>query len=229
MTDQTLSKELFIESLINFCRYCRFLNTLLFSDAASFLSNSVSQFLSMNIIAKEDYHARKRKKNLRLGRYRASFVNINSLVSGEDELLSVFKANTDPDILNSPGNGKYFNDLFYIAPLYHTKFSSLSRLVLLDTDLLFQSSILDLWRQFLEFSPGQCIGLAPDLSPHYWHRLEAFRRLRPETDLGKPGPTSQGFNSGVVLYDLSCLRDSQEYNEQLKPEQVRKIVKHSIQ
>ena len=181
----------------------------------------------MNIIAKEDYHARKRKKNLRLGRYRASFVNINSLVSGEDELLGVFKANTDPDILNSPGNGKYFNDLFYIAPLYHTKFSSLSRLVLLDTDLLFQSSILDLWRQFLEFSPGQCIGLAPDLSPHYWHRLETFRRLNPDTNLGRPGPTSQGFNSGVVLYDLSCLRDSQEYNEQLKPEQVCKIVKHS--
>ena len=184
------------------------------------LSWSVSQFLTMNIIAGEDYHARKRKKNLRLGRYRASFVNINSLVSGEDELLSVFKANTDTDILNSPGNGKYFNDLFYIAPLYHTKFSSLSRLVLLDTDIMFQSSIRDLWRQFLSFTPGQCLGLAPDLSPHYWHRLEAFRSQRPTTDLGRPGPGTQGFNSGVTLFDLSCLRESREYNEQLKPDQV---------
>ena len=45
-----------------------------------------------------------KKKNLRLGRYRASFVNI----SGEDELVSVFKENTDTDILTSPGNMKYF-------------------------------------------------------------------------------------------------------------------------
>ena len=176
----------------------------------------------MNIISMEDYHARKRKQNLRLGRYRASFVNINSLVSGEDELLRVFKANTDLDILNSPGNGKYIHDLFYIAPLLHKKFSALSRLVVLDTDLMFQSSILDLWRQFLAFSPGQCLGLAPDLSPHYWHRLEAFRRQEPDTELGRPGPGSQGFNTGVALYDLSCLRDSREYNEQLQPEQVRK-------
>ena len=174
----------------------------------------------MNIIAKEDYHARKRRKNLKLGRYRASYVNIDSLVSGEDELLSVFKANTDLDILNSPGNMKYFSTLFYIAPLYHKKFSELSRLVLLDTDLMFQSSIRDLWRQFLAFSPGQCIGLAPDLSPHYWHRLETLRGQRPDTDLGRPGPGYQGFNSGVALYDLSCLRDSREYNEHLKPEQV---------
>ena len=101
----------------------------------------MSQFLTMNIIAREDYHARRRRQNLSLGRYRASFVNINSLVRGEGELLSVFKANTDPDILNSPGNVKYFNDLFYIAPLYHTKFPGLSRLVLLDTDIMFQSSI----------------------------------------------------------------------------------------
>ena len=191
------------------------------SDAASLLSSSVSQFLTMNIIAKEDYHTRKRRKNLKLGRIRASYVDVTSLVSGEEELLSVFKANTDTDILNSPGNIKYFSTLFYIAPLYHKKFSALSRLVLLDTDLMFQSSIRDLWRQFLAFSPGQCIGLAPDLSPHYWHRLETLRGQRPDTDLGRPGPSSQGFNSGVALYDLSCLRDSQEYNEQLKPEQVR--------
>ena len=174
----------------------------------------------MNIIAKEDYHARKRKKNLRLGRYRASFVNINSLVSGEDELLSVFKANTDPDILNSPGNGKYFNDLFYIAPLYHTKFSSLSRLVLLDTDLLFQSSILDLWRQFLEFSPDQCIGLAPDLSPHYWHKLESFRADNPDTSLGQPGDR-QGFNTGVALYHLECLRQSPLFADYTTPSEVK--------
>ena len=102
--------------LFNFNKNINLHERSLLSDAASLLSSSVSQFLTMNIIAKEDYHARKRRKNLKLGRYRASYVDITSLVSGEEELLSVFKANTDSDILNSPGNMNYFSTIFYIAP-----------------------------------------------------------------------------------------------------------------
>ena len=79
----------------------------------------------------------------------------------------------------------------------------------------------ELWREFLSFSPGQCIGLAPDLSPHYWHRLDTYRKRKPDTELGRPGPSTQGFNSGVALYDLECLRSSREYSDQLRPEQVR--------
>ena len=63
----------------------------------------------------------------------------------------------------------------------------------------------------------QCIGLASDLSPHYRHRLARYRRDHPSTEAGLPGPGRQGFNTGVALYDLSCLRASEEYSAALDP------------
>ena len=93
----------------------------------------------------------------------------------------LIRANTDTDILNSPGNMKYLSSLIYIAPLYHKKFSALSRLVLLVTDLMFQSPIRDLWRQTLAFSPGQCsVSASPPTSRPTtgtgWRRSEAIGR-----------------------------------------------------
>ena len=76
---------------------------------------------------------------------------------------------------------KYLSSLIYIAPLYHKKFSALSRLVLLVTDLMFQSPIRDLWRQTLAFSPGQCsVSASPPTSRPTtgtgWRRSEAIGR-----------------------------------------------------
>ena len=196
-------------------------------------------FLTMNLITLEDHNARRRIKVATIGRFRSSFVNIDTLVSGEAEaaLLAVFKQNTDANIINSRGNEKYMHDLFYLAPLYAGKFSSVSRLLVLDLDLTFQESVDTLWAEFARFSPGQvdiclrsrpivmlycpqCIGLASDLSPHYRHRLARYRRDHPSTEAGQPGPGRQGFNTGVALYDLSCLRASEEYSAALDPGQV---------
>ena len=66
----------------------------------------------------------------------------------------------------------------------------------------------------------QCIGLASDLSPHYRHRLARYRRDHPSTEAGLPGPGRQGFNTGVALYDLGCLRASEEFSAALDPGQV---------
>ena len=114
-------------------------------------------FLTMNIITLEDHNARRRHKVATVGRFRSSFVNIDTLVSGEAEaaLLAVFKQNTDANIINSPGNEKYMHDLFYLAPLYAGKFTSVSRLLVLDLDLTFQESVATLWAEFARFSPGQ--------------------------------------------------------------------------
>ena len=48
-------------------------------------------------------------------------------------------------------------------------------------------------------SASACIGIGPDLTPHYRATLDHYRDQHPDTQLGLPG-TRQGFNSGVVLY-----------------------------
>ena len=114
-------------------------------------------FLTMNLITLEDHNARRRIKVATIGRFRSSFVNIDTLVGGEAEaaLLAVFKQNTDANIINNPGNEKYMHDLFYLAPLYAGKLSSVSRLLVLDLDLTFQENVASLWAEFARFSPGQ--------------------------------------------------------------------------
>ena len=56
-------------------------------------------------------------------------------------------------------------------------------------------------------------GIGPDLSPHYHLKLQPEER----------GDLSQGFNTGVVLYQLERMRSSQEYNNYLELEWVRAL------
>ena len=53
--------------------------------------------------------------------------------------------------------------------------------------------------QFELMSASACIGIGPDLTPHYRATLGHYRDQHPDTQLGLPG-AQQGFNSGVVLY-----------------------------
>ena len=151
----------------------------------------------------------------------SSFVDIEDLVRSEREIIKTMKDHTDMKIVTSQHNEKYSHDLFYLAPLYHKKFSRLERLVVLDIDLGILTSIQDLYSQFDQFGSGdQCIGLAPDLSPHYWHKLESFRADNPDTSLGQPGDR-QGFNTGVALYHLHCLRQSPVFTDYTTPSEVK--------
>ena len=175
-------------------------------------------FLTMNII-KNQPGTRLPRERLKLGLIKYTFVNISSLTAGEKDLLNAFKSSTNMEISVDSHNEKYTHDLFYIAPIYHKKFSNLSKIIVLDIDLAFGASIKKVWREFSKFRKGQCIGLAPDLSPHYWYKLETWRQDNPDSKFGQPGPY-QGFNTGVALYNLHCLRHSLKYNTYLEPEQV---------
>ena len=80
-----------------------------------------------------------------------------------------------------------------------------------------------LYQQFAQFGPEQLVGVGYDLSPHYRLNLEQYRRWHPASTLGDPGPT-QGFNTGVVLYNLARMRESPEYNRLLSSEEVRRVM-----
>ena len=200
-----------VELLINF--------SLL--EAGIVMENTVSLFITMNLIQQFGYFNRKRSKLKKLSRLKFSFVDIEDLVREERDIIKTMKNHTDMNIVTSNHNEKYLHDLFYLAPLYHKKFSTLERLLMLDIDLGILTSIQDLYDQFDQFGTGdQCIGVAADLSPHYWHKLESFRADNPDTALGQPG-SLQGKNTGVALYNLSCLRQSRLFADYTTPSEVK--------
>ena len=161
------------------------------------------------------------KRKLRIPKVKMTFVDIKDITAGNEEFISEMKSMTDQAILSNKFNEKYFHDLFYLGPVYHKKFVNLEKMIFLDVDLIFQTDIKELERQFSKFdlSRGSCIGVGPDLSPHYLHKLKEYRSNNPETKFGDPGKF-QGFNTGVTLYHLECLRNNALYNQYLQPGQV---------
>ena len=68
--------------------------------------------------------------------------------------------------------GDRFNDnMYYLAPFYHEIFPEMDKLIVLDSDLEFKVDPAELYDQFNHFSEDQLIGIANDLSPHYYQML----------------------------------------------------------
>jgi len=171
------------------------------------IANAISKFVSVSII-------RNKSKNLHIPSVKLIFVSIAAVTEGSEDFLAALKQHVDTtqkqeDILGA----KYSNDLFFLGPVYHRKFINLERFIFLDLDLLFQCDVKDLENQFSELGES-CLGVGPDLSPHYHAQLQQYRREEPNTMIGKPGRL-QGFNTGVMLYNLQCLRMSDLYNQYL--------------
>ena len=125
-------------------------------------------------------------------------------------------------------NEKYNSTLYYIAPFYATIFPGLKRLVTVDTDIEFNVDINFLFAEFDKFDSDQLIGVANDLSPHYYQMLTGYRSNHPDTKLGTPGPL-QGFNVGVLLLNLERMRQSKLYNHHLTAAGVTKLaVKYGL-
>jgi len=191
------------------------------AEVSKNLVNSVTKFYSMEVIM---------KRPIKKPRQRISsevdfvFVRIDDIIAGNEASVGVMRSFMDKDT-----NSKYHHDLFYIGPFYATAFSQLNKFIFLDLDLTFYTSIANLWNIFSKFSKAECLGLAPDLSPHYYGRLKDWRQSHAgdpgQIQPGDPGPLTQGFNTGVALYDLECLRSSKVYLEQIKPEKVSEILK----
>ena len=194
-----------------------FLYLILFTEAEKVLRDTISKCVSLGVIRKK-----RTKRKYRIPNVKMTFVDIKDITEGNEEFINAMKSNTDKGILSSEFNEKYFHDLFYLGPVYHNKFINLEKFIFLDVDLVFQTDIKKLENQFSKFDlpGGSCIGVGPDLSPHYLHKLKEFRKENPGTVFGDPG-RFQGFNTGVTLYHLECLRNNAVYNEYLQQDKVR--------
>ena len=203
------------------------------------MQSAISQFLTMNILKlKDDYKVEWIKVD-KIGSLKISLVDIEDILKDDEGVIEALKENIDESLFNKEvicgnENSKYVNDLFYIAPLYHRKMNNLKKILFLDIDIRIQHNIKKIWIQFQDMedkskvnkeNSSKCIGLGLDLSPHYYHRLVDYMAEHPNTDLGSPGKL-QGFNTGVVLFNLECLRESKFEEIHLQPEKVNKILKY---
>ena len=182
------------------------------------LADIVTKHLAMQVLISASWRWRRRKA---LPAIKISFVDIDDVINVNRDFVDALKKQNinNEDVTKD----KYSSDLFYIAPLYHLAFLAMDRIIFLDsTDLLFMSDIKDLELEFDNFDTKAVMMIGHDLSPHYRINLEKYLDADPDTNLGLPG-RHQGLNTGVVLYHLGKMRDSDTYNMNLTPNKVQEI------
>ena len=132
----------------------------------------------------------------------------------------------------STGKRNYYNDMvFYVAPiLYEVLPSVVDKVIFLDTDLRFKTDVAELYAQFELFMQHQPIGMAYENQPVYQHMLSDYIREHPTSWIGRPHPHGIiGFNSGVMLQDLSKIRNSNTYTSYLDGSKIKELtVKYSF-
>lgn len=109
--------------------------------------------------------------------------------------------------------GRYNDSIFFLTEIFHEAFPRrLHKIIFLDVDLIFKEDIHKLHVEFSKFSEDNVIGIGPDLQPQYRMDFSKYRNENPNTTVGSPRPGLQGFNTGVVLFDLDRMRKSDLYN-----------------
>ena len=123
---------------------------------------------------------------------------------------------------------KYNDDIYYICPFYHKIFPTLPKIMVVDADVEFRVDLSEIYSVFDKFEGDEVIAVGNDLAPHYYQMLTSYRETHPDTELGKPG-RFQGFNVGVLMYDLAKLRASRLYNNFLSSGETTRIaVKYGL-
>ena len=83
---------------------------------------------------------------------------------------------TDGDKIELRTGDRFNDNMYYLAPFYHEIFPELDKLIMLDSDLEFKVDPAMLYDEFSHFSEYQLIGIANDLSPHYYQMLSKLVR-----------------------------------------------------
>ncbi|XP_067121657.1 xyloside xylosyltransferase 1-like [Centruroides vittatus] len=138
-----------------------------------------------------------------------SFYDINNIIEKSQDFIKIMRK-----FFFTKDVGRYNDDIFFISELIH-HILSIDKVIMIDLDLIFNADIGDLHRHFHKFSPTNVIGLANDLQPQYRVDFKFYRKLNPQTSVGAPRPGKQGFNTGVVLFHLQKMRQSELYNSLL--------------
>lgn len=93
-------------------------------------------------------------------------------------------------------NGHYSGVYGLLKLLAPKIVAPVARVIVLDTDLVFNADVARLWALFDRFGPGQMIGIGPNLSEWY---------LDPNRGWPAPG---RGYNTGLMLMDARKLREA---------------------
>ena len=119
----------------------------------------------------------------------------------------------------------YHNPVFFLTAALHKVLpTSMKTVVVLDSDLKFQSDIRGLFDMFSKFSQTNIMGFAHEQQPTYRHALYQYRDRHKGTKIGDPPPEGiPGFNSGVVLLNLEKIRNAQFYNRLLTGGDVKEM------
>ena len=205
------------------------LNLIIITDSHSL--QSVSTFLghlimyetSKRVIVSKHWRWRRQKV---MPNVRVNYVDSERIIEKNKLFVKTLKASTAQASDNKTiEEDRYTADLFYMAPIYHLAFTSLTSLLVIDsTDLDFHQDISILHNQMQEVVGGKIIGIGLDLSPNYYVQLANYRSLHPGSRLGYAGRL-QGFNTGVVLYNLAAMRQSVLYNSYLTPSMIKQVAK----
>ncbi|KAF8781672.1 Xyloside xylosyltransferase 1 like protein [Argiope bruennichi] len=122
--------------------------------------------------------------------------------------------------------GRYNDDIFFLTEVFHDAFPKrLRKVIFIDVDLKFLSDIRLLHQEFAKFESENVIGIAPDLQPQYRMDFAKYRNEHPGTSVGSSRPGKQGFNTGVVLFDLDRMRNSSLYNSLLNDTALENLCK----
>ena len=79
-------------------------------------------------------------------------------------------------------NNKYRHDLFYILPYYYLELpTTVKKLIMLDVDLEFSIDMVNLYRQFDQFSETEVIGCGVTQTPFYFKFLQGYKKNNPGT------------------------------------------------
>ncbi|XP_023325652.1 uncharacterized protein LOC111699263 [Eurytemora carolleeae] len=191
------------------------------SWAGQIISYCITRRLSLDIIQERWFRWRNKD---RLPPLKFSLVDSEEILNLNPDFIQGLFDNREP---STAEKNKYSSTLFYVAPLYHLAFKSLEKLLVIDSsDLEFLVDIAELYDEFneLEKDKKAIMSLGLDLAPHYYNQLGKYRRIHPNTEIGKPG-RFQGFNTGVVLYRLDRMRESEIYNKFLSSDRVSFLTK----
>lgn len=215
-------KEKFIrnlESLLEFSSV-KYLHFIFVTDSHTLqalrkvISHLLSRRLALNVIQDPGWRWRRMRQ---FPVVKVSYADINHIVGLNQPFTAAMK-----NVSKLNADEKYSDDLFYIAPMYHGAFLKLDKLIYLDcSDIVFFDDIKLLSEQFSLMGKA-LIGVGLDKSPHYRSFLGKYVSENPNTKIGLPGE-KQGFNTGVVLFDLNKMRNSALYNGMISPERVKEI------
>ena len=121
--------------------------------------------------------------------------------------------------------GSYYSDpLFFLSIVIHKILPDLKQVIMLDSDLKFNSDIKNLFEEFKKFTDTNIIGVVRENQPVYRHGFHMYRNSHKGTRVGAPPPDGlTGFNSGVLLLDVQKMIHSRLYNSLIVEDVIEKM------